>query len=475
MLVRSAKKRYTTVITANGDTLYLFAPGFFLNSHMYEVYDRIGDEIEYNDLLNWLRGKYEGDLDKVEVKLLAVLHSFESKGLVSIDSSSRVFVRHRQRTLTESDFIRKYGFFPVTQVDLVLTRSCNLRCSHCYVDFNELNEDSLSVEEWIGICQILSKYGLLSVVLTGGETFEYPDLHKLVYSLLDLDMEVVLLTNGTKVTDQFANSQFINSEKLTIQVSLDGSNEASNDKQRGEGSFKKTVDCIAKLTESSANVVISMVVNSENVCDIYNGSMFKLADSLNVASLGISPYPIEVNHRTIQSGMELSASEALKLVNFIHSCDFSNITPNISISAPPSITKERTLRSDDSVSRPKCRRGSNSFAIRPNGDVVICNDFAEFGLRSAIIGNILINEIESIMSKMKEVQQKIMENSAKIKGVCSICVHFRRCMGSCRAHSYSLYDELDAPHPWCQKLYELGMFDIDSIDANKNYRPIGST
>ena len=94
---------------------------------------------------------------------------------------------------------------PPFLVALNLTRKCNLRCAHCYLDAGTRRVgagDELSTGE---VKTILDDIARLSdetmIVFTGGEPALRKDLDDLIVYAADLGLMPVLGTNGTLLDD----------------------------------------------------------------------------------------------------------------------------------------------------------------------------------------------------------------------------------------------------------------------------------
>jgi molybdenum cofactor biosynthesis enzyme MoaA len=129
---------------------------------------------------------------------------------------------------------------------------CNLECTHCI-------NASGPTDPWLKplaprvVREALAEAGRLGVrdvYFTGGEPF----LHAQILPLLEASLAVApttVLTNGTRLTDAVADALQQLAERarysLEIRVSLDDVDEARNDRVRGAGSFRQTVDALRRL------------------------------------------------------------------------------------------------------------------------------------------------------------------------------------------------------------------------------------
>ena len=76
---------------------------------------------------------------------------------------------------------------------------CNLSCAYCSVSKRKITEriELTAIKNYV---QTLKKYGLKAVILTGGgEPTLYPKFNELVYWLIEENLSVALITNGTNI------------------------------------------------------------------------------------------------------------------------------------------------------------------------------------------------------------------------------------------------------------------------------------
>lgn len=279
-----------------------------------------------------------------------------------------------------------------------------------------------------------------------------------------------ILTNEYLLNEDIINKLKHVKDKVVVQISLDGSSSQSHDFQRNySGAFQKTIQNIRYLTENGILTFLSMVLNKRNLTDIYDGSMFSLAEKCGVKLLGIVPSVIKIGHAVANANDFLLPSEVYEVIRYLQKYKEEHKTSYIiNISAPPALTRETSLSEIKKV-RPRCRRGVNSFSIKPNGDICVCSDFMELDYKEYLIGNILTANMDQISKKLGQIQKDKMESIYKLKGVCSICKKLPYCGGACRADAYGAYHDILAPYSLCQELYDIEMFPDDMIDKQRKY------
>ena len=79
-----------------------------------------------------------------------------------------------------------------------LTRSCNLRCVHCYADSEpKAYSGELSLEECKRVVDDLAAFGVPAVLLSGGEPLARPDFFEIARYAASRGLRLTLSTNGT--------------------------------------------------------------------------------------------------------------------------------------------------------------------------------------------------------------------------------------------------------------------------------------
>lgn len=149
-----------------------------------------------------------------------------------------------------------------------ITRTCNLRCVHCYSDSaarsypGELDRDQL-----LAVADDLIDYGVPAVLLSGGEPLVHPHFWEIAQRLILGGRRVVLSTNATLLTPEVAQ-RLATLGVIYVGASLDGIG-PTNDEFRGvDGAFERAVQGIHNARAAGLKVSLRMTLTKHNVEDI---------------------------------------------------------------------------------------------------------------------------------------------------------------------------------------------------------------
>ncbi len=161
-----------------------------------------------------------------------------------------------------------------------VTDSCNLRCMHCYnADkyFHRLGRPTgscvLNTKEALSVVDRIADIGFDHIHLLGGEPLCRPDVLEIIARARARELRVTINTNGTLLNSEL-NAKLIDQGVAQIVISLDGCCEATNDRIRGAGTFRKVTANILELTEqvheahSALVVLIAFTMMKSNLASI---------------------------------------------------------------------------------------------------------------------------------------------------------------------------------------------------------------
>jgi len=88
-----------------------------------------------------------------------------------------------------------------------ITRTCNLKCVHCYNDSGADKAcDELSTAQAKAVIDNLAAFGVPSVLFSGGEPLMRPDLFELIEYTVGRGLRAVISTNGTLISADVARN-----------------------------------------------------------------------------------------------------------------------------------------------------------------------------------------------------------------------------------------------------------------------------
>jgi hypothetical protein len=140
--------------------------------------------------------------------------------------------------------------------------SCNLACKYCYT---KKTSNILSNQQ---ILDFVSRYQnyltsencqLKSILFCGGEVFTLPDFPKLVNQLIQKDIFITIITNGT--IDRL--NEIRQPADCQLLVSLDGPKDI-HDKNRGSGNFDKSIKYIKHAQKLGFPVEIMFLITKDS-------------------------------------------------------------------------------------------------------------------------------------------------------------------------------------------------------------------
>jgi radical SAM protein with 4Fe4S-binding SPASM domain len=173
------------------------------------------------------------------------------------------------------------GFTPsLRYLQLHITERCNLACRHCYL--GEKSQVDLPKELAFKAVEEFSSFGW-KLLITGGEPLLSPYFWKLASFASRQGVRVVVLTNGTLVSE--ATAKKLAEHVHEVQISLDGI-KRGHEVLRGEGSFAKAVRGI-RAASKYMRVSVATMIHRENLKE------FPQLEKL-VKSLGVEEWSLDV-------------------------------------------------------------------------------------------------------------------------------------------------------------------------------------
>ena len=149
-----------------------------------------------------------------------------------------------------------------------ITRTCNLRCVHCYSDSNALQyPGELDWDQMQKVVEDLAAYQVPSLLLSGGEPMIHPHFFDLVDLASSKGLKLTISTNGTLITPEKA-ALLKAANVAYVGISLDGIGKIHDEFRRKEGAFDGAVRGFKNCYDVGQKTGLRLTLTRHNVENI---------------------------------------------------------------------------------------------------------------------------------------------------------------------------------------------------------------
>jgi len=301
---------------------------------------------------------------------------------------------------------------------IACTTRCNFKCPYCSKkNFTVQDIDFLSLEKWLREALDL---GLKKVELTGGEALMHPSFWELTDFLYGNDIEIMLATNGSRISKSVASKLF--RREISVAVSLSTLNEQRFNELSGTaGEFNNVLESLNNLKEAGYSAFQNPIVSihslgsSQTMHELpalrsyaaNNGLGFVLNRAIPVGGLDAENVPSPAELKEFLDSEYAPGKYA--------AVPFSGNTPCNRLKAG-------------------CYIGSDA-GVRPCSSIDLC------------VGDLYSDSLSVIWQTSRELSV-CRSLETRLEGTCGKCPQNNRCYG-CRGVAYAVWGSLTAPDPGC--------------------------
>lgn len=273
------------------------------------------------------------------------------------------------------------------------------------------------------------------MLISGGEPCIHHEFPNILEAATGLFPRVVVNTNGLfarRLLDAAENSLF------SVQVSVDGPQEA-HDAIRGEGTFCKTIDGIALLSQKGLDVTVATTVSADNI-----DAMANLDAALAQCSFCRWTIQREVVYGRAIRDKAVSTNRWNQFVRDVKASYVNRDRIGIrsmyaSVDADDSRVPTRT---EEEMLWANCGTGRSKLYINPDLTCFPCGC-----LEQVILGDLSICSVHDIIRALGALPIGQPQGSA-----CATCRFLSICRGGCPGASYNLFNEFGAGDPRCPRV-----------------------
>ena len=352
--------------------------------------------------------------------------------------------------LKEKHFIREEPFEPPMRLEkndplqdiwLNVTNKCNLRCLHCHQSSGLPLKDEMTTEEMCRVICEAEELGAETIYFSGGEPLTRKDILKIIECASQHMKGVILITNGTLITDEIAKK--LKDCNVAVQVSLDGASEETHDFIRGKGSHKKALCGLKKLIKAGVLSRMAMTLTKINMNEM--DEMIKLTKKLGLKNVH---FPIVQSKGRAKENQSLIGIKNENIIAITKKMQEISKNEDIELSVAKALRKEV----ENGIKKDTCGAGSSTVSIAADGNVYPCAGLHE---EEFCAGTIREQSLTDIW-KNSEVFKKLRVFSVLDIPECRTCELKFICGSGCHVDKYYAYGMLDTPTPRCkaqQKIY----------------------
>lgn len=319
-------------------------------------------------------------------------------------------------------------------VHLSLSSACNLRCKYCYAaERVESPWPQLTLDEYKRVIDDLCDLSQRpTITITGGEPLLNPLWQPVSAYCKAKGCEMLLLTNGTLLTEE--NARFLKETFDLVTLSIDGPTRETHRLTRGDN-YALVMQAINTLERHQIDYTLSMTVTRLNI-DQVEPMARRFGSRLNFAPL----FPVSAlaeDELSITGQQYYDALAGAFGVNPLSYC-------------------ERSLDLSKCIQTHKCAIGDNEISISPTGDVYPCQ---LLHLDQFLAGNVHERGIKDIYLNSPTLQ-RCASLDVDTMNKCKDCAIRYICGGACRARGYYETGDINSTGGFCD--YELNAF-LDGI------------
>jgi radical SAM protein with 4Fe4S-binding SPASM domain len=304
-----------------------------------------------------------------------------------------------------------------------LTRRCNLRCPHCYLDAGHRSEHEFTTDECRRLLDELKALGTEMVILTGGEPLLRRDIYEIARHASRLGLWVVMGTNGVLVTDEVA-ARMRECGVRGVGISIDSVHAEKHDAFRGgPGAWEHSMRALDICRAHGLEVIVQstvMAMNYDEVDELMALAREKGAWAFNLYFLVRTGRGQELN--------DLPPSRVAAMLSHLVDAQERNRPMRVRAKCAPQFKQIAFEQGRRGLESGGCMAGTRYARITPDAEVTPCP------YMPVVAGDLRRQSFTDVWRSSPVLQQ--LRDRELLKGRCGRCEFNELCGGCrCRAHA----------------------------------------
>ncbi|MDH5543019.1 MAG: radical SAM protein [Nitrospinota bacterium] len=347
---------------------------------------------------------------------------------------------------------------PVTAWNI--TRTCNLKCIHCYTD-SEAKDYSgeLTTEEGKKLIEDLAAFKIPALLFSGGEPLIRPDIFELVNHAKKNGLRCTLSTNGVLINKEVAR-KIKDSGFVYVGISLDGIGEI-NDHFRGKsGAFKKAMEGFQNCVELDQRVGLRLTLTRHNYENLHQIFDFIEREEIQRACFyhlvysgrGRSIANEDLTHEESRHAMDIIMERTEDFHKRGLHKDILTVDNHVDgVYLYMKLKEKNPKRAEEVLKMLEWNGGGRYSSGVSFADIdFFGNVHADQFWQDYTFGNVKERPFGEIWMDQSDPVMKVLKNRLDhLKGRCSVCKWIDACGGSMRVRGNTVFGDPAAPDPAC--------------------------
>lgn len=252
---------------------------------------------------------------------------------------------------------------------LELTYRCNQQCLFCSCPWEAdetYRNGELTLAEWFRVVDKLTKHGVQSFTLTGGEPLTRPDLKEIIQYIASQNCPIVLISNGKAMDEEFLD--FLTKYDVSLCISVPGIQ--TFEAHTGINNVNHVLSLFDKAKAFGLKTTANIAVTKKNLPELYENIALPLIHGAEYVLL----------NRFLPGGRGLSNTEYLLSVSELNEMldiaeavlrkanRFGHVGTELPLCAIDHPEKYKHLQVSN-----MCAAAKGFFIIDPSGYIKVCN------------------------------------------------------------------------------------------------------
>jgi radical SAM protein with 4Fe4S-binding SPASM domain len=312
-----------------------------------------------------------------------------------------------------------------------LTRTCNLRCAHCFVEGGTARAGELPTARILSLLDEWAAMGVFSVILTGGEPTMHPDFLTILHHAHGLGFTVGIATNGMPITERLLKK--MPADDVIISVSIDH--------LHGQGERNRTTDFeyvtrkLLMMQRAGFNTSIMTTTSSMNIDRLQPIIEWAVDNDISLRSVPFVAMGRGALNRNLVNGVD-DVEAAARF--WIAEEEWERVRdPKIGLCAGKVFNFILTMV----YATRRCMSGRGLCYVNSNGDVFPCSTCS--GNKVLCAGNASWNSFSEIWNGPWDIRGITWDTFSDTCKGCAISDRHYFCTGRCPGSSSVLRGRLD--------------------------------